>query len=261
MDQALTQVGRRRIPAFIVRSKPSSGCVVVLHEVWGLVPHIKDVCKRVGKLGFTALAPDLYWRHRELLVPDRIRAAMEGVWDLPLKERYDIARVKDAMGRKGLSDEILRVAATLYSVNFRDQMLHDAIDCAEYAHSKHGSVGSLGFCLGGGLSGKLATRFHKLDSCVIYYGEPPHPSDTPKITAPILTIHATHDELINAKIPDFVRAAIKSGKDLTLRVYPHTRHGFFNDTNAEVYSKNAAKEAWELTTWFLKRTLKEHRGH
>src|ERR1700736_3388720 len=35
-------------------------CVVVLHEWWGLVPHIKDICDRFAAAGFTAFAPDMY---------------------------------------------------------------------------------------------------------------------------------------------------------------------------------------------------------
>src|SRR4030081_2755101 len=34
--------------------------IVVIHEWWGLVAHIKDICDRLAALGFTALAPDLY---------------------------------------------------------------------------------------------------------------------------------------------------------------------------------------------------------
>ena len=70
---------------FTLTPKGASGCVVVFHEVWGLVEHTKDVCKRVSKLGFAAAAPDLYSGHGRLLTPDNIQMAMEGLWELSLE--------------------------------------------------------------------------------------------------------------------------------------------------------------------------------
>ncbi len=233
------------------------GSVIVLHEVWGLVPHIQEICKRVSKLGFAAIAPDLYWRHKNLLLPGKIRMAMEGIWELSLAERRDIHKVRQVLTRKGLSREIFQLVATLYNQDFRDQMLDDAVNCAKYAYESTPKVATMGFCLGGGISARVATRFSKLAACVMFYGEPPEASDVDKIRAPILAIHAEQDDIINAKVPSFVSSALASGKDLTLKVYPRTVHGFFNDTHREIYNKAAAEDAWELTKWFIFRTLKQ----
>ena len=247
--------GARHIPAFVLEEGRSRGCLIVLHEVTGLVPHIKDVCIRLSKLGFTTLAPDLYWRYKDLLLPDKILTAMRAVWGLALKERYDLRKVKDELVRMGNSKETFEVVSTLYNQGFRDQMLRDSVFCARYAQSKYGKVGSIGFCMGGGLSMRLATRFSSLAACVSFYGEPPDPKDVPRIRSPILSIFAENDEIINSNVPPFVEAAISSGKDLTLKVYPNTRHGFFNDTSEERYNKEAAKDAWELTSRFFERTM------
>ena len=48
--------------------------------------HVKDVCKRLGKLGFASAAPDLYWQRKELLNSERIQLAMEDAWGLTLEE-------------------------------------------------------------------------------------------------------------------------------------------------------------------------------
>ena len=263
MKGSLTHVssGRSRIPVFLIETDPSKGCMIVLPEVWGLVPHIKDVCKRLSKLGFTTLAPDLYWRHKNLLVPEKILAAMRAVWGLSLKERYDLARVEKELTKKGASRETFEVVATLYNRGFRDRMLQDTISCARYAQSRYGKVWSIGFCLGGGLSIRLATKIRTLAACVSFYGEPPDREEVGHIESPILSIHAETDEIINSKVPAFVGAAIASGKDLTLKIYPKTRHGFFNDTDEERYNERAANDAWELTKWFLERAIaKGHRG-
>jgi carboxymethylenebutenolidase len=246
----------RDVPSFKVTPRESSACVIVLHEVWGLTSHIKDVCKRVGKLGFATAAPDLYWEHKGLLTPANIQRAMEGVWDLSLEERRDGAKVKAAIARKGLGATALEAVSILYNKRFRDQILADAIACAEDARSSYEKVATLGFCLGGGLSLSVAARSDRLRSAVAFYGEPPKRRDVATISSPMLTVYAAQDEIINARVPDFVEEAMRSGKDLTLKTYPGTRHGFFNDTRTDLYKKRAAEDAWEITKWFLERTLR-----
>jgi carboxymethylenebutenolidase len=249
---------KHEIPIFTVTPRNTPACVVVIHEVWGLVPHINDICKRVGKLGFAALAPNLYWRHRKLLTPDNIEGAMRGIWDLSLEERRDPLKVRKAIAKKGLGRTALETASILYSRRFRDQILADAVTCVERARSDYGRVAVLGFCLGGGLSLNVAANSGHLRSTVAFYGEPPKREDVARISSPILAIYAEQDEIINVKVPVFVKDAMESGKDLTLKTYPGTRHGFFNDTKTDLYKENAAKDAWELTRWFLERTLISH---
>jgi carboxymethylenebutenolidase len=251
------RVPNRAKPEFTVTPKVVSGCVVVFHEVWGLVPHTMDVCKRIGKLGFSATAPNLYREYESILTPDNIQRAMEGVWGLSLEERRDKAKVAKALVEKNLGADVREVVSILYDQGFRDRLLSDAVSAVERAHSKFGRVSTLGFCLGGGLALKAAARSGHLTSAVGFYGEPPANEDVDKITVPMLTMYANEDEIINSKVPAFVEAALRAGKDLTLKTYPKTRHGFFNDTRKAVYDRNAAGESWDLTRWFLERTLTE----
>jgi carboxymethylenebutenolidase len=243
---------------FTVEPKRASGCVVVFHEVWGLVEHTEDVCKRLGKLGFAATAPILYEGHEDLLTPENIQKAMEGVWELSLEERRDRSKVEHALESKGASDKIKEVSAVLYSPSFRDGLFAVALAAVERAHQKYDKVATLGFCLGGGLSLKCATKSRHLTSAVSFYGQPPANEDVPRISIPILDIRAYQDELINKSVPAFVGAMLEGGKDLTLKTYPRTKHGFFNDTRKEVYNRDAASEAWDITRWFLERTLGRH---
>jgi carboxymethylenebutenolidase len=236
------------------------GSIILLHEVWGLVPHIETLCKRFSKLGFATFAPDLFWEHKGILVPDRIQVAMQAVWALPLNQRYDLQKVRKLLRRNDPSGEAFEVVSILYSRTFRDRILKYAISSATYAKSKYGRVACVGFCMGGSISARLATRFRSLTACVVFYGEPPDPSEVRKLSSPVLAIHAQMDEIINSKIPAFVEAAIASGKDITLKIYPGTRHGFFNDTNPQLYERHAAQEAWELTEWFLKQSFSHRSG-
>jgi carboxymethylenebutenolidase len=97
-----------------------------------------------------------------------------------------------------------------------------------------------------------------MNSAISFYGQPPSLEDVARIAVPILDIHANQDEIINKSVPAFVGAMLEGGKDLTLKTYPQTRHGFFNDTRKEVYNRDAANEAWDITRWFLDRTLGRH---
>jgi carboxymethylenebutenolidase len=238
---------------FSVEPKGATDCIVVFHEVWGLVEHTEDVCKRLGKLGFAALAPNLYKGHGDILTPDNIQKAMEGLWHLSLDERRDKAKVSRALGEKGVGEDVRRVAALIYEPSFRDRMLDDALGAVTKAHTKFDRVATLGFCLGGGLSLKCAVRTGRLKAAISFYGQPPPPEDVSRISAPILDIHAFQDELINKSVPGFVGAMLEGGKDLTLKTYPRTRHGFFNDTRKDVYNREASNQAWDITKWFLER--------
>ena len=240
---------------FVVEPKRASACVVVLHEVWGLVGHTEDVCKRVGKLGFAAMAPNLYRGHGDILTPTKIQKAMEGLWELSLEERRDKEKAARALDKKGVEGEVREAAAMIYNPAFRDRMFEDAVAAVERAHSEFGSVSTLGFCLGGGLSLRCATKSRHMKSAVSFYGQPPATDEVQSISIPILDVHANQDEIINKAVPAWVGAMLEGGKDLTLKTYPQTKHGFFNDTRREVYDRNAAKEAWDITKWFLERTL------
>ena len=257
-DRAMQARARPSRAEFSVEPKDPVGCVVVFHEVWGLVDHTEDVCKRVSKLGFTAVAPDLYAGHSDLLTPDNIQKAMEGVWELSLEERRDKDRVAQTLERKGVSAEIREVAEVLYDSAFRDGLLDKALAAVNAARAKLERVATLGFCMGGGLSLKCATKSSHLRSAISFYGQSPPTDDVPTISVPILDIHAYQDELINKGVPAFVGAMLDGGKDLTLKTYPQTRHGFFNDTREDVYNRSAADGAWDITRWFLERTLARH---
>ena len=244
---------------FSIIPKGASSCVVVFHEVWGLVGHTKDLCKRIGKLGFAAVAPNLFRGYEDLLTPDNIQETMEGVWELSLEERRDKKKVIETLAKKGVSKKIMKVASVIYDAQFRNRLLAEAIAAVDRAHSKFGGVATLGFCIGGGLSMKVAAaRSRQLKSAISFYGEPPVGPDLKAITIPVLAIYANKDEIINLKVPAFVGAMLDGGKDLTLKTYPRTVHGFFNDTRKSVYNRRAADESWEITKWFLDRTLGKH---
>lgn len=245
-------------PDYWVKTPDASSCVIVLHEVWGLVPHTSEVCKQVGKLGFAAHAPNLYRGHDAVLSPDNIQAAMESVWELTLEERRDKKKVAEVLERKNADEGTRLVATLLYDQSFRDSLLSIATSAVEDAKRTYDQVVTLGFCMGGGLSLKTAASTGSLTSAVSYYGEPPALEMLKKVNVPVLVMYAEKDEIINSKVPSFVEDALKLGVDVTLKTYPRTKHGFFNDSRKAVYDRKAAIDSWSLTKWFLRRTIGRH---
>lgn len=180
---------------------------------------------------------------------------MASVWNLSLRERYNREEVSRLLLQKRTPKRIIDLVTTLYDKRFRKEMLANLISCAKNATSTHERVGAIGFSMGGGLAFKLAAEFPELRSCISFCGELPGSRELEKITVPILAIHAGHDELMNSKIPEFVREALKQKKDLTLRIYANAKHEFFNDTSLGAYDKQAAEDSWNITENFLRRTL------
>jgi carboxymethylenebutenolidase len=195
--------------------------VVVVHEIFGLNPHIEDVTRRLAKEGFIAIAPD----------------ALSRDGGTPTDRDQATTKIRALDGPRTTRDY---VAATQY---LRTNPLST------------GKVGCTGFCWGGAMTNQVAVNDPKLNAAVPYYGSAPAAADVPKIKAPILAHYASDDERINAGIPVFEEALKKAGIEYKLYSYPNTKHAFNNDTNPERYNAEAAKLAWERTVAFFKEKL------
>jgi carboxymethylenebutenolidase len=194
--------------------------VIVIQEWWGLVPHIKDVADRFAREGYVALAPDLY-HGKSTTEPDEAGKLM---MSLQMPEA-----AKDMSG---------------------------AYDYLKSHAACTGKVGSVGFCMGGGLSLVIAT-LDPIDACVVYYGAiVGAPPDLSKLSGPVLGHYADHDEWAS---PEKARAMEKQirdlGKEATVHIYAGTEHAFFNDSRPEIYNKAAADLSWERTLAFFKANL------
>jgi carboxymethylenebutenolidase len=195
--------------------------VVVIHEAFGLTPHIKDVARRLGVEGFMAIAPDAF----------------------------------TSLGR---SPKDLEEARAMIGQLDRENTVKDYIAAAKYlqTHSRsNGNVGVVGFCWGGEMANQVAVNWPDLKAAVPFYGGQPATEDVPKIKASLLLHYAEDDERVNGGIPAFEEALKKASIDYTLYMYEGTQHAFHNDTNAERYNKEAAQLAWKRTIDFFKKKL------
>jgi carboxymethylenebutenolidase len=192
-------------------------CLVVLHEWWGLVPHIKDICDRFASAGFTAFAPDLY---DGATAPDSEPDTAD--W---LMKRLERPRA------------IAEVAAVIAEVRRRG--------CQK--------VGTVGFCLGGALS-LAASAACAVDATVAYYGIWPHTGER-SITNPVLVHVAEHEEHNWPALPAHFPSWFEGMDNVELHIYDGTQHAFFNDTRPDLYDEAAASLSWDRTLTFLREHL------
>jgi len=194
--------------------------VVVIAEVWGLVPHIKDVAQRVASKGFLALAPD------------------------PLSP----------LG--GTPDDVNEARSMVQKLD-RQSTINNFVAAAKYLRThpqSTGKVGCMGFCWGGGMTNQVAVNDSDLNAAAPFYGVQPASEDVPKIRASLLLHYAGLDERINQGIPTFEAALKAASQDYQLFIYEGVEHAFFNDTSPR-YNEKAATIAWERTIAFFKQKL------
>lgn len=199
--------------------------VLVIQEWWGLVPHIRSVVERLADAGFVAMAVDHY-RGVETTEPDEAQKLMLGM---------KIAAV---------ADDIAAGAQYLLS---RDDVTGT-------------SVGSIGFCMGGGLS-LLAPTVSAVSSAVAFYPAMPWPDYDPDWTGyagKAALIHKAESDEPHAgpKIAEYAEAIRRAGGEVSIFDYPGSQHAFFNDDRPEVYHPEHAEAAWQRSVEFLRARLR-----
>lgn len=197
-----------------------SPAVVVLQEWWGLVPHIKDVADRFAAAGFVALAPDLY-HGKTASEPDEANKLM-------LDMKRDAA-VRD---------------------------MDAAISYLKLHAMTSGRVGTIGFCLGGGLSLLAACGNPAVGACVDFYGVlPGGQPDCGRLQAPVLGIFGEDDQWIPREAIDTLERELRAmNRTIETVIYPNAGHAFFNDTE-QSYDPEAAADAWSRTIEWFQRYL------
>jgi carboxymethylenebutenolidase len=201
--------------------------VVVIHERWGLVSHIQNVCDRLGAEGFTALAPDLFeGRTIPNSEPDQAEMAMMAM-NLPV-----------AAGRLSGAVDFL--------------VDHPAV-------RGHG-LGVIGFGMGGGLALWLASlRPDQVRAAVPFYGAIPWPEAQPDWDRIKAAVEGHYGELDDWATPELAREIeeklVSRGQEVRLFFYPNVGHAFFNDTRPEAYDEDSARQAWVRTLEFLRAKL------
>jgi carboxymethylenebutenolidase len=224
------------IPAY--RALPAAGngpfpVVLVVQEIFGVHEHIKDICRRFAKLGYYAIAPELYAR------------------------QGDVSQIKDF--REIIGKVVSKVPDA--------QVMSDLDAAVAFAKaSGKGDVARLGitgFCWGGRIVWLYSAHNPKLKAGVAWYGRlitdqdtlhPKNPIDlVESLHAPVLGLYGEADQGIPVETVEKMRAAIKkAGKPCEIVLYPDTPHAFNADYRPSYRPKEAADGWKRLLDWFKK---------
>jgi carboxymethylenebutenolidase len=206
--------------------------ILVAMEVFGLHEYIKDVTRRLAKLGSFAVAPDYYFRK-----------------GADLTKITDIPQLMPIVNAKPDAELVADLNAT-----------------ADWAKTQGGDIGRLGivgFCRGGRTVWIYSANGNNVKAGVAFYGPlvdaPAQKSIWPKsatelapdMKAPVLGLYGEADQGIPVAQVESMKAALQSaGKKAEFKIYPGAPHGFHADYRPS-YRKDAADDAWnQLTAWF-----------
>ena len=221
------------IPAY--RAMPAGGgpfpVILVVQEIFGVHEHIKDVCRRLAKRGYFAVAPELYSRQGDVSKLSDIQQILSGV----------VSKVPDA---QVMSD------------------LDASVAWAEKSGQGHvAKLGITGFCWGRRIVWLYAAHSAKLKAGVAWYGslegatnkiKPKNPIDLAALLkAPVLGLYGGADPGIPLETIENMRKALKeAGGKSEIVVYPDTPHGFHADYRPS-YRKVQAEDGWKkMQDWF-----------
>lgn len=219
------------------------GGLVVVHEVWGLVPQTKDVADRFAAEGYVVVAPDLL-------------TGAGGVPDLSGELQaaaFDPQQRSDAQPR--LRKHMAPIRAPEYAKHAL-AALRVCFDHLEGLPGLAGRVAATGFCLGGTYTFSLAVAEPRLRAAVPFYGHADfRDAELRAINCPVLAFYGGQDSALMEELPGLKRQMRAAGVDFEAVVYPGTGHAFFNDTNRYTYNAEAAEDSWRRTLAFLDRNL------
>ena len=220
------------LPAYYARPAGAGPfpIILVIEEIFGVHEYVQDVCRRFAKLGYLAVAPELYARIGD---PAQYTDPHEIFQKIILK-------APDAT------------------------MLSDLDSTAAWAVANKGDanrLGVTGFCRGGRDTWLYAEHNPHLKAAVVWYGpvggpvsviQPHTPTDqAAALRCPLLGLYGGKDDGINpSDVNDAAQLARDAGHVAQIHVFPDAGHGFHADYRA-TYNKAAAEQGWtEAIAWF-----------
>jgi carboxymethylenebutenolidase len=236
------QSGSDRIPGYMARpAEPGSyPGIVVIHEAFGLVEHIRDLARRFANIGYNALAPDLYSRAGGPSDPNDINTVFPVMFGLPDKQAVQ---------------DLEAAAAHLRSLP-----------------GATGKIGAIGFCSGGRHTLLFACSSSKVDAAIdcwggfIHRATPDNETTAARPTPVLDLVKNLHCPLFGVfgvedqNPPVALEAELKTraaaaGKDVTTKIYQGAGHAFLADYRPS-YREKPAFELWNDSTAYFAKHLK-----
>jgi carboxymethylenebutenolidase len=206
------------LPAYVARPKGGGhhAAIIVVNEIFGIHDYIKDICRRLAKLGYVAIAPDFFYRSGANLPAMK---SMEEIRPIVMQATPD-----------QVDGDVRATSGWLKSRKF----------------VKADRIGITGFCWGGAVVWRSAMVDPDIRAGVAWYGQlKPLIPRAAELKAPVLGLYGALDQGIPQTDVEAMRAALKAagktGSDI--RVYPDAQHGFHADYRAS-YNEMDAKDGW-----------------
>jgi len=236
VGDAKIKVSDGEMPVYYARPANAQNPPVILvaMEIFGVHEYIKDVTRRLGKLGAFAIAPDYYFR-----------------------KGTDLTKITD-------------IPQLMPIVNSKPdaELLSDLDATVAWAKSQGGDtsrLGIMGFCRGGRTVWEYAAHNKDIKAGVAFYGSlvdppaqkplwPKNPIElAPEMKAPVLGLYGEADQGIPVSQVDTLKGALQTaGKTFEIKIYPGAPHGFHADYRPS-YRQDAAEDAWnQMIAWFKK---------
>jgi carboxymethylenebutenolidase len=208
--------------------------VLVICEIFGVHEHIADVARRFARLGYLAIAPELFVRQGDAKSTSDINTLLAKI----------VSKAPDA------------------------QVAGDLDACVAWARANGGDgkrLGVTGFCWGGRQTWLYAAHNPDVKAGVAWYGrvvgqtsdrQPEQPVDVARrLHAPVLGLYGGADTGIPLESVEQMRSALKQGSEAAQRsgfhVYPQAQHAFFADYRPS-YHREAAEDGWQRCVGWLR---------
>jgi carboxymethylenebutenolidase len=228
----LVEVNGQQVPVYYAQpaGKANLPVILVISEIFGVHEHIADVARRFAKLGYLAIAPDLFVRQGD---PGKIANIADLMKDI-------ISKTTDA------------------------QVMGDLDACVAWARRHGGNVDKLGitgFCWGGRITWLYSAHNPNVKAGVAWYGRlageptpnsPKHPVDfAPALTVPVLGLYGGKDTGISQESIEKMKTALARGSSgSTFVVYPDSGHAFHADYRPSYVEKDARDGFARALAWF-----------
>jgi carboxymethylenebutenolidase len=228
------------IPAYraVKSGRAKAPLLLVVHEIFGVHEHIRDLCRRFAKLGYFAIAPDLFARQGDATKISEVKQLIQQI----------VSKTPDA---QVMSDLDATVAWA-----------------SKQPHADASKLGITGFCWGGRITWLYSAQQPALKAGVAWYGKvvgekdelhPKHPVDVAAdIKAPVLGLYGGRDQGIPLESLEQLKVALQASsssaaKQCAFHVYPEAGHAFAADYRPSYRKADAEDGFVRLHAW-----LKQH---
>lgn len=190
--------------------------IVVIHEWFGLNNNIRDICRRLAEQGYAALGVDLFAGRNQPVCITRMFLG----WATGRLDFVGVGDLKVALGA-----------------------------LAEHPEVDSERLGAIGFCLGGTYVITWACTDNRLKAIAPYYGNAPRRREAIRRLCPVVGSWPERDFTTGAAAT-LEMELTAAGTPHDLKIYPGTKHGFFND-EAKVYDAAASADSWNRVLDFF----------